>query len=350
MSLDQFGWSDWFAQRFEAYAADGYIAGRVLVAHRGAYELYTEVGGLTGEISGRLRHQAASTEDVPAVGDWVAIRPHEAQKAIIHAILPRKSKFSRQVAGSKTEQQLVATNVDTVLLVSGLDQNFNLRRIERYLVLTWESGATPVIVLNKADVCADVSACLAAVERIAPGVPIVVLSALQQGVEELHPYLNPGQTIALLGSSGVGKSTIMNQLLGAERQTVRPVRQGDDQGRHTTTQRELLQLPNGSLLIDTPGMREIQLWADERSLQETFSDIDQLASHCRFRDCRHEQEPGCAVQDAINRGMLDPDRLLSYRKLHREVAYVARKQDQRAQLEEKAKWKKIHKALRNHYR
>ncbi|GAB4226463.1 MAG: ribosome small subunit-dependent GTPase A [Elainellaceae cyanobacterium] len=352
MNLEQLGWSDWFAQRFEAYASAGYAVGRVAIEHRGGYLLYSQTGELTGEVSGKLRHQAIGAEDFPAVGDWVVIRLQpEEQKATIHHVLPRKSKFSRKAAGGKTEEQIVAANVDTVFLVSGLDQNFNPRRIERYLVLAWDSGANPVIVLNKADVCEDVAACVGQVEVIAPAVPIVVLSAVQQqGLNALEPYLKPGQTIALLGSSGVGKSTITNQLLGMAVQTVRSVRRGDDQGRHTTTHRELLQLPNGSLIIDTPGMREIQLWAGEDSLQETFEDIEALAAQCRFRDCRHEQEPGCAVQVAIDQGILDPDRLLSYQKLNREVAYVARKQDQRAQLEEKAKWKKINKEMRQKYR
>lgn len=251
--------------------------------------------------------------------------------------------------GGTTEEQIVAANVDTVFLVSGLDQNFNLRRIERYLILVWESGANPVIVLNKADLCDAIEQRINAVESIASGVPIVTLSAIQQqGLDRLQPYLLPGQTIALLGSSGVGKSTLGNQLIGANVQAVQSVRQGDDQGRHTTTHRELLRLPSGSLIIDTPGMREIQIWAGEESLQATFADIDRLAEQCRFRDCCHEQEPGCAVQEAIVQGTLDYSRFLNYQKLNRELNYLSRKQDERAQLNEKAKWKKLHKALRHH--
>lgn len=351
LSLQSLGWSQFFASRFAAYATDGYSVGRVAIEYRGAYLLYTEQGEVTAEVTGKFRHQAHDSQDFPAVGDWVVMRMASAQQATIHAVLPRQSQFSRKVAGARTEEQLVATNIDTVLLVSGLDQNFNPRRIERYLTLTWNSGANPVIVLNKADLCPDLTDCLAAVESIAPAVPVVVLSALQQqGLNQLQPYLQPGKTVVLLGSSGVGKSTITNQLLGADRQAIQAVRQGDHQGRHTTTHRELLPLPNGSLLIDTPGMRELQLWAGEDSLQSTFSDIEALAEQCRFRNCCHQQEPGCAVQQAIDQGDLDPDRWFSYQKLQRELAYQLRQQDQRAQLEEKAKWKKIHKVMRDRQR
>ncbi len=263
--------------------------------------------------------------------------------------MPRKSKFSRKTVGNKTEEQIVAANVDTVFLVSGLDGDFNPRRIERYLILAWESGANPVIVLNKSDLCNSLESCLAEVEAIALGVPIVVLSATNhQGLDALTSYLQPGQTVALLGSSGVGKSTITNQLQGEVVQAVQSVRQGDDRGKHTTTHRQLILLPTGGLIIDTPGMREIQIWAGEESLQETFADIETLAQECRFRDCQHHKEPGCAVQQALAEELLDYSRFLSYQKLQKELAYSARKQDQRAQLAEKERWKKIHKAMRNH--
>lgn len=357
-SLVALGWNPFFTAHFASYAAEGYAVGRVAIEHRTAYMLYSEWGDLTAEVTGRFRHRATGLQDFPAVGDWVVIRlmpePEKSPlRATIHAVLPRQSKFSRKVAGSQTEEQVIAANVDTVLLVAGLDRNFNLRRLERYLLLAWESGTNPVIVLNKADLCADVEQRMAEVESIAPGVPVHILSALhQQGIEALQPYLQPGQTLALLGSSGVGKSTLTNQLIGQSRQAVQAVRQGDDQGRHTTTHRELLLLPGGSLLIDTPGMRELQIWAGEDStpdsnLHSTFADIEALASQCRFRDCQHQQEPDCAVRQAIEQGELDASRLLNYQKLDRELNYLARKQDQRAQLAEKAKWKQIHKALRH---
>jgi ribosome biogenesis GTPase len=266
-----------------------------------------------------------------------------------NAVLPRKSKFSRKTVGTKTEEQIIATNVDTVFLISGLDGDFNLRRIERYLILVWESGANPVITLNKADLCEDVEQRREAVKEIALGVPIIILSAVNnQGLDALIPYLTQGQTVALLGSSGVGKSTITNQLAGKAIQSVQAVRQGDDRGKHTTTHRELIILPSGGLLMDTPGMREIQIWTGDEGLQETFADIKSLAMQCRFHDCRHEQEPGCAVQEALADGTLDYQRFLNHQKLQKELNYLTRKQDQRAALVEKEKWKKIHKSLRKH--
>jgi ribosome biogenesis GTPase len=352
MNLSQLGWSDRFAQSFARYAEAGYTVGRVAIVHQDSYYLYSEVGELTATLSGKFRHQVRSPEDFPIVGDWVAIRIREAeQRAIIHQVLPRHSTFSRKVAGGKTDAQPIAANIDTVFLVSALDHDFSLRRIERYLLLAWESGVNPVIVLNKADLCEDLERDVAEVESIALGVPIIPLSATQQtGLDDLKPYLQPRKTIALLGSSGVGKSTLTNQLLGKARQAVQSVRQADSKGRHTTTHRELLPLPTGGLLIDTPGMREIQVWAGEESLQGTFADIESLAQDCRFRNCQHDREPGCAVQVAIEQGMLDPSRFFSYQKLNRELAYLARKQDERSQLEEKAKWKKIHKTLRQRSR
>lgn len=350
MNLAQLGWSDRFAPSFEPYCQQGFFAGRVVVEYRHSYLVYTAQGEQIAEVTGKFRHQATGIQDFPAVGDWVALRSRAGeQKATIQAILPRFSQFSRKVAGSTTEEQIIATNVDTVFLVSGLDGDFNLRRIERYLVLVWESGATPMIVLNKADLCPNLEERIAEVAAIAVGVPIVALSAAQQqGIEQLNAYLQPGQTIALLGSSGVGKSTIANLLKGEAVQAVQAVRQGDDRGKHTTTHRELIPLPSGALIIDTPGMRELQVWSGAEALPETFSDIEELAQQCRFRNCQHEQEPGCAIQQALTAGDLDIGRFLNYQKLQRELHYLTRKQDQRANQIEKERWKRIHKSLRNH--
>ncbi|HEY9801754.1 MAG TPA: ribosome small subunit-dependent GTPase A [Leptolyngbyaceae cyanobacterium] len=352
MNLDCLGWSSFFAHSFEGYRQQGFSIARVAIEYKNSYILYSEHGELTAQITGKLRHQASQTQDFPAVGDWVVIKSQVGNgTATIHEILPRKSKFSRKTVGSKTQEQIVAANVDTVLLVCGLDGDFNPRRIERYLILAWESGANPIIVLNKLDLCNCLDKCLAQVESIALGVPIVVANATKgEGLAQLKPYLQPGQTVALLGSSGVGKSTITNQLQGTAIQAVQPVRPGDHRGRHTTTHRELILLPNGSLIIDTPGMRELQLWAGDESLQDTFADIESLALECRFRDCQHNHEPDCAVQQALAQNRLDYSRFLSYQKLHKELNYLDRKQDHNAQLAQKQKWKKLHKAMRNNHK
>ena len=366
MKLEYLGWNDYFASNFEllhqefpskffppekTYRATMTVA-RVAVEHRNRYILYSEFGELSACITGKFRHQTRQPEDFPAVGDWVVISLRESEKsATIHSILPRRSKFSRQSIGAMTEEQIVAANVDTVFLVSGLDGDFNPRRIERYLIWAWESGANPVILLNKADLCKNIEDCFNQVENIALGVPIITLSAANsQGLDALQPYLQQGKTVALLGSSGVGKSTITNQLKGEMVQAVKAVRQGDDRGRHTTTHRELILLPNGSLIIDTPGMREIQIWARENSLQSTFEDIETLAQKCRFRNCQHGQEPGCAIQEALQSGNLDYSRFLSYQKLQKELNYLSQKQDQKVYIDTKKRWKKITKSMKNHHK
>ena len=348
MNLELLGWESFFSKNFSSQFQDGYTVGRVAVEQKNTYILYTEFGELSAEVSGKMRHQASGRQDFPAVGDWVAFsRSGGESRAIIQKILPRKSKFSRKTVGAVTDEQIVATNINTVFLVSGLDKDFNKRRIERYLILVWESGANPVIVLNKADLCDEVEQRQAEVEAIASGVPIIVLSAVEnKGLDGLIPYLGTGQTVALIGSSGVGKSTITNQLVGQDIQAVQSVRLGDNRGRHTTTHRELIILPSGGLLIDTPGMREIQMWGSVDGLQETFADIESLATLCRFRNCKHEKEPGCAVQQALLDGTLDEERFGNYQKLQQELDYLNRKQDQKAYLAEKERWKKITKLQR----
>lgn len=345
--IDLGGWSTTCDEAFAPWAEAGFEAGRVALEHRGAYQVLTPAGDCWAEVAGQLRHQLDSWQDFPAVGDWVVMQPQPEGAAVIHAVLPRQSQFVRKAAGGKTEGQVVAANVDTVFLVTGLDGDFNLRRIERYLVAAWESGANPVIVLNKADACPAVGDRIRDVEAIAIAVPIHALSAATgDGLESLDAYLGPGQTVALIGSSGVGKSTLTNYFLGAEYQATQTVRQDDSRGRHTTTGRHLLTLPSGALLIDTPGMRELQLWSSGEGLQATFADIEALAAHCRFRDCRHQGEPGCAIEAAIAAGDLEGDRLVSYHKLQREQQWLDQRQDAHASLNTKRRWKTIHKAMR----
>lgn len=329
------------------------LLGRIAADYGTGYVLYTELGERRAEIGGALRtsiHGSNSfLSDRPAVGDWVRYRSSQEDPLIIEDILPRKSKFSRKVASTKTQEQAIATNIDYVFLMMGMDHDFNLRRLERYLILAWESGAIPVILLNKIDRCDDVNAVCLAIEAIAPGVPILPISATQnQGLEQLQPYLQIGYTIALVGSSGVGKSTLTNYLIGENKQLTQAVRQQDSHGRHTTTHRQLFFTQSGALILDSPGLRELQLWATPDALHHTFADIDALAKNCRFRDCCHDTEPGCAVQGAIATGDLDPVRLVSYRKLQNELTYLERRQDERSSNNTKKRWKAIHKSMRHH--
>lgn len=349
MNLQLLGWNQYFEEAFEEYKQQGFDVGRVTLEHKKIYRVASKHGELLAEVSGKLRFNALERQDYPAVGDWVVITPRVAeQKATIHAILPRKSKFSRKVAGLTMEEQIVATNVDSIFLVTALNADFNVRRIERYVLTAWESGANPVVILSKADLCDNVEEKIQEVESVAFGVPIHAISAEQNlGMEQLTPYIYEGQTIALLGSSGVGKSTLTNALLGSRKQDVQTVREGDDRGRHTTTHRELIVLDSGGILIDTPGMRELQLWDADEGLSQSFSDVEALAEACRFRDCSHTKEPGCAVQGAISDGSLDKNRYASYVKLQKELAFLERKENRQARLAEKAKWKKITKSQRD---
>lgn len=351
-NLETYGWDGFFAEAFAPLAAEGFEAGRVFLQHNRALMLYTAAGELQAETTGRLRFHARGAEDLPAVGDWVAFRRvSEEEKAKIHEILPRRSKFSRRAAGSETAEQIVAANVDTVFLVTGLDHDYNPRRVERYLIMAWESGAEPVVVLNKADLIEEVEERRREIESVAPGVPVLALSAKRGvGVEQLLPYVGRGRTVALMGSSGTGKSTITNRLLGAEVQRTQEVRVADARGRHTTTHRELFVLPEGGIVLDTPGMRELQLLVSERGLRETFEEIEETAALCRFTDCRHEGEPGCAVREALDEGRLDPERYRNYRKMQAEMRHAATLVDQRKAQDEKARVKRIHRDLKKIYK
>jgi len=345
-ALARLGWNERRQHAFAAHASGHAVPARVALEHTHIYRVMSEAGESLARVSGRLRHRAATRADFPAVGDWVVLEPSRGSgDARIVAVLPRHSRFSRRAAGDPTEEQVVAANVDTVFLVTGLDGDFNLRRIERYLLVASESGASSVIVLNKADVPADAAAMAAEVRGVAGAVPVHVVSCHVAGdVNVLKQYLGPGQTAALLGSSGVGKSTIVNRLVGHDLLATREVREWDDRGRHTSTARQLIMLPESGVLIDTPGMRELQLWDAVETMGGTFTDVERIANGCRFRDCRHRQEPGCAVRAAIEGGELALGRLESYHKLQDEQAYQIRQVDQRAQLEERRRWKVLTKA------
>jgi ribosome biogenesis GTPase / thiamine phosphate phosphatase len=351
MLLPAFGWDEHRAREFEAWADKaGVEPGRVAIEFNHIFRVIVEGGEIEVTTSGRLKHQASSRSELPAVGDWVVVRRRADQASgDIVAVLPRRSCFSRKAAGNVTDEQVVAANVDVAFIVMGLDADFNLRRLERYLLLARESGASPVILLTKTDLAADLPARMAEVTALASGVPVHALSPRRnEGLEQVTAYLRPGRTAALLGSSGVGKSTIINRLAGDEARRTREVRGSDSRGRHTTTHRELVTLPDGGLIIDTPGMRELQLWDVGEAVSETFDDIEMMTSGCRFTDCRHRNEPGCAVKAAVADGRLASARLESYLKLQDEVAFLARQQDERAQLEEKRRSKVIHKALKQH--
>jgi ribosome biogenesis GTPase len=352
MRLDALGWCGFFAEQFAELADEGLQPARVAAQHRNLYRIYTEQGELVAEIAGRLRHTADGPQDLPAVGDWVAVRarPQEG-RATIHSLLARKSRFVRKAAGREVREQVIAANMDTVFLVAGLDRDFNLRRLERYLALTWESGAFPVVVLNKADLCADLPSAMAAASATAAGVAVHSVSCVRaEGLDALQPYLARGQTVALLGSSGVGKSTLINRLLGEDRLRTQPVRDGDDRGRHTTSHRQLIPLPGGALVIDTPGMRELHLWDAGDGLSSAFDELESLAAACFFPDCRHRDEPRCAVRQAVADGRLDQTRLDNYHKLQKELSYLRTRQDKGAQAAEKRRWRSIHKTMRKFYR
>ena len=314
-------------------------SGRVIAVHRDAYRIAADTGERAGVLAGRLRHETTRRSDLPAVGDHVSIRlPPGDGPVVIEAVLPRKTALMRRAAGDRPDDQVIAANIDIVFVMVGLDHDFNVRRVERYLAAVWESGATPVVLLNKADLCADVNERLEELRRVAIGVDVHALSAATaEGVDAIQPYLQDGRTAGVVGSSGVGKSTLLNRLLGHDAQVTSAVRDHDSRGRHTTTHRELFVLPGGGFVIDTPGMREFQLSSagDVDGVASVFEDIEALAARCRFADCAHQKEPGCAVREAVESGQLDAGRLASYEKLLKEVRYEASRDDPSAARERK---------------
>jgi ribosome biogenesis GTPase len=343
LQLEDLGWDAFFADAFQPYEQQGLTPARVAARHHGPCELLTEHGRIGGLPAGKLEGL-----DLPVAGDWVAVRELEGEKkGIVEAILPRRTTFTRKEAWRRTVAQVVAANVDTIFLVTAFGQDLNPRRLERYLTAAWDSGANPVIVVNKSDTATDAEDDLAEVEAVTFGVPVHAVSAANgAGLDELEPYLGRGRTVALLGSSGVGKSTLINRLVGSELLPTADTSKGG-RGRHTTTNRELVPLPGGALLLDTPGMRELALWADESVLDSTFTDIVELAGACRFADCTHLHEPGCGVQAAIADGSLDAERFDSYIKLQRELRALEIRKDARLRSETRKEWRRRHRELRN---
>ncbi len=350
-SLEEWGWNSYFEAFWRGGDWKNAVPARVIAQQRKFWRVAGELGECRAEASGKLRLAADEGGDWPAVGDWVVVELHGIDTtAVIQEVLPRRSKFVRKSPGKKIEEQVIAANVDTALLVSALDGDFNPRRVERYLAQCWESGARPVIVLNKVDACEQARGKVFEMARVAMGTAVCVVSARTgQGFSELEEFLGPGQTLVLLGSSGVGKSTITNRLLGETVQEVWPVRESDSRGRHTTTTRELFVLPGGALLMDTPGLREMQLWDAGDGVAQVFADIDSLAAQCRFGDCRHEAEPGCAVLAALEAGTLDAARLENRRKLLREQEFLLRKIDPEARQDWKVRMKSLHREVKRMY-
>lgn len=358
LGLAELGWDPGWATAFLPYDAAGLRPARVVAAHRDAWVVARpgEPKDADAIVTGRLRHEALGPGDLPAVGDWVAAAAADAgSPVVIQGVVPRRTAFTRSSgeerrAGRLVAEQVLAANVDVAFVVAGMDGDFNLRRLERYLAVAWSGGATPVIVLNKADVAGDVDGLRVAAEAIAPGVDVRAVSARRgDGIDDLRrDHLATGRTGVVIGSSGVGKSTLVNALLGEQRQATGAVREDDSRGRHTTTHRELLRMPGGALLIDTPGIRSLGIAGAADGLEPAFSDIADLAVQCRFSDCRHAGEPGCAVAAALADGRLAADRLESHRKLEREAAHVARTTDPLLRAEERRKWKAIHVSVNQH--
>ncbi len=347
-ALERLGWTAALADLHAAQPTSSQRPVRVVAEDRGSYLVLGPAGEQRASVTGRFRHETSDPAAFPAVGDWVAVETSPAGDTTIHAVLPRRSALIRQAAGRRTEAQVVGANLDIVFVVASLNGDLNLRRLERYIAVAWESGAQPIVLLSKADLTDDTGVILAEVQSVAAGAPVLVVSSFDgRGVEEVRALIGPGLTAAFVGSSGVGKSTLLNRLAGEERALVNEIREDDARGRHTTTRRQIHLLPEGGLVLDTPGMRELSLW-DGEGLAQSFADLDALAAECRFSDCAHGAEPGCAVQAAISAGTLGAERLDAWRKLQKETRHHERQVDVLARNMERRRWKAISKSVGKH--
>jgi ribosome biogenesis GTPase len=327
--LEDWGWDAKWAAAFGDDAAKGYFPARLIEEQRGLFQIMSEHGVISARTTGNMRHRANDRADLPAVGDWVCAEHVKNEKVVlIRRILPRRTKLSRKAAGETMEEQVIAANLDTVLVMTALNADFNARRLERFLTVSLESGAKPVLVLNKLDECPEPGPFLEQARIAAGSAPVVAISAkTAAGLDALNEWIKPGLTVGLIGSSGVGKSTLVNRLAGNEDIKTAATRAKDERGRHTTTHRQLFILPNGGILLDTPGMREMQFWDSEQGLAKTFDEIEALAPSCRFKDCAHDSEPGCAVKAAVAAGTLAADRLESWTKLRKEAKAEAKRRE-----------------------
>ncbi|OVE76715.1 ribosome small subunit-dependent GTPase A [bacterium F11] len=349
MNLDDWGWGRHWQGEIDSISPSDLNPGRVIAVHRDLSLVQTAQGERPGLVSGKFRHGAQKLSDYPAVGDWVLADTKNPDLAVLHHILPRKTTISRKAAGNQIDEQILATNVDIIFVVTAFDDDFNVRRLERYVLLAHQSGIDPVILVNKADLAKPDDEKYSLANDVLPNGSVHRLSAQTgDGVDIIQYYLSEGKTGIFLGSSGVGKSTVLNGLLGQNVQSTQTIRLSDGKGRHTTTAREMFRLPHGGLIIDTPGLREVQLWGDESALSEVFDEIKELAKACQFNDCRHGQEPGCAIQAALEDGTLPMGRYQSFLKLQKEMAYLERKKDPQQRANTKRRWKKIHENMRDY--